>query len=395
MARIVYIVTQPITARYLLKGQLSFLRQKGMETFLITSPGQDLMVAADREKVEVYTVFMHREIRPFADLISLFRLFRLLRKLKPDIVNASTPKAGLLGMIAAFLAGVRIRIYTLRGLRLETKSGWQRFLLKNTERIASLCSHKVICVSRSLLAKSVAFRLVNPSKILVLGEGSSNGLDAAPFQIVLSAEEKEQLHMRLGIPGNVPVVGFVGRITKDKGAEELIRVFDILLASIPNLHLLIIGDFEEGDPVDSNIARRIKNSPQIIHAGFVPDPASFYQLMDILIFPSHREGFPNAPLEAAAAGIPTVGFEVTGVVDAIENGITGMLVSPFDLQALSIAILRYLQDHTLRQAHGQAGRQRVLKSFQQNDVWEKLYREYCDLLSQKRGISSAVLSAKL
>src|SRR4030095_75180 len=153
--------------------------------------------------VEVYTVFMHREIRPFADLISLFRLFRLLRKLKPDIVNASTPKAGLLGMIAAFLAGVRIRIYTLRGLRLETKSGWQRFLLKNTERIASLCSHKVICVSRSLLAKSVAFRLVNPSKILVLGEGSSNGLDAAPFQIVLSAEEKEQLHMRLGIPGNV------------------------------------------------------------------------------------------------------------------------------------------------------------------------------------------------
>ncbi|MCI0416748.1 glycosyltransferase family 4 protein [bacterium] len=380
MARIVYIVTQPITARYLLNGQLAFLQEKGIELFLITSPGEDLDVAVKREGVSVYPVPMQREIHPLADLISLIRLFRVLQRLKPQIVNAGTPKAGLLGMIAALLAGVPIRIYMLRGLRLETKSGWQKFVLIQTERIASLCAHHVICVSSSLVQKAIRFRLVDPSKLRVLGKGSSNGVDVERFATPPPNTKKLMLE-QLGIPEQAPVIGFVGRITKDKGVKELVEIFDRLLSSFPNLHLLVLGDFEQGDPVDPNVQQRLKSFRQIIRPGFVFDTSHYYQLMDVLVFPSHREGFPNAPLEAAAVGVPTVGFAVTGVVDAVDNGISGILVPPFDVTEMVHAISQYLSDPSLRQSHGQAARNRVFQWFQQKEVWERLYQFYSSVLT--------------
>jgi glycosyltransferase involved in cell wall biosynthesis len=383
--RLAYIVTHAMTARHLMSGQLAFMKGKGFEVFLIASPGEDLQPAAEREGVSTRAVTMHREISPYKDLISLIQLYRNLKELAPDIVNAGTPKAGFLGMIAARLARVRFRIYTLRGLRLETKKGLSRFLLMTTERIASVCAHRVVCVSESLRQVYVRLQLSPESKTIVLSSGSSNGVDASRFlQYEDSDRRKQEQRFLVRIPLSAPVIGFVGRLTRDKGVIDLLQIFEILVRKIPDLRLLIVGDFEKGDPVDDEAVDKIRNHPRIVFQGSVQDTAPYYTAMDLLAFPSYREGFPNVVLEAGACAIPAVGYAVTGTVDAIQDGVTGTLVRPRDIRGFADAVLNYLENNTLRIAHGQAARQRVCQHFLRESIWNAWYREYESFLNGRK-----------
>jgi lipopolysaccharide/colanic/teichoic acid biosynthesis glycosyltransferase/glycosyltransferase involved in cell wall biosynthesis len=308
----------------------------------------------------------------------------MMLRLRPAIANVGTPKAGLLGGVAAWLCGVPFRYYTLYGLRCETTTGLKRKVLVMSERIACACAHRVICVSESLRQKAIELGVVDASRTVVLGSGSCNGVEAERFAPSPDAEQRGgQIRRDLGIPPGAPVVGFVGRLTKDKGVSELVQAYLKLRGSIPELRLLLVGEMEEGDPLPKEIRGHIESEPGIVRIGFVQDPADYYHAMDVLALPSYREGFPTVVLEAHAASKPVVAARATGAVDAVIDGVTGMLVPVGDVQALASAVELMIRDRGLAAALGSAGRERVLREFRRETIWEALAEEYLQLLQTK------------
>jgi glycosyltransferase involved in cell wall biosynthesis len=383
--RLLYITTHGKAALGLMRGQLAMLRDRGFDVTVVASPSWELDDVATREGVPTIAVPMNREITPLRDLVALHRLVRVIKRIRPDVVNAGTPKAGLLGMIASRIANVPARVYVLRGLRLETTSGLKRLLLKTTERIASACAHHVVCVSDSMRQVYVAQNLAPAWKCMIPGPGSSNGIDVSRFeQTDARLKSARDIRRKFGIPRDAPVIGFVGRLTRDKGIVELAEAFRSVLHSHPEARLLLVGEFESGDPVPQDTIDWLRASPDVSVAGFSKDPSGYYSVMNLLAFPSYREGFPNVPLEAAAASIPVVGFAATGTVDAVLDGQTGTLVPMGNVPALTAAISEYLSNDVLRFQHGQAGFLRASTEFPNEAIWEAMCGLYTSMLPADR-----------
>lgn len=384
--RVLVAVTSSLACTFY-RGVLRHLQSSGFEPLIVSSPGANLCDISFRERAQSIAVPIEREISPIKDLISLWRLCRILCHVRPTIVDASTPKAGFLTGIAAWLARIPCRVYTLRGLRLETATGAKRVALWTTEWIACACAHCVVCVSPSLRERAISLGLVPASKASVLGNGSG-GVDLDRF----SATNRESTEIRvlreeLGIPLNAPVIGFVGRFVKDKGIRQLIEAFQVLKRTRPALHLLLVGDFEPGDPVEPEVRRYIESERAIIRPGFVSDTAPYYRLMDVLALPTYREGFPGVPLEAQASGVPVVTTTATGAVDSIIDGVTGSLVPVGDTNSLTAAVGKLLNDPELRARMGKAGREHMEQDFHPEVIWDALIHLYRNLMEEKLGSS--------
>lgn len=374
--RLLVVVTHPMSADILLRGQLAHLAAAGFDVAVAAAPGPQLDRVAEREGVEIFPIPFEREIHPIADLRALLRLIRLVRRWRPQVISAGTPKAGLLGMLAGRLTGIGARIYVARGLRLETATGLRRRVLAAAERLATASAGTVVCVSDSLRRRYLELRLAPAAKTIALQPGSSNGVDAERFRPAAPGEAAA-LRRQLGIPVEAPVVGFVGRLTRDKGLADLVEAFfGTVIERHPEARLLLVGDHEPGDALSIQVRERL-GDPRVVLTGFVDDTAAFYRAMSVLALPSYREGFPNTPLEAAASAVPVVGYAATGVVDAVVDGESGSLVPVGDRQALAAALVAEIADPGAATRHGRAGRERVLRSFTRERVWQAwadLYR---------------------
>jgi glycosyltransferase involved in cell wall biosynthesis len=380
--RVAYLATDPVTAFRLLDGQLAYLRRQGFDVTVIAGPGELLDRVAEREQVAVHAVRMSREIDPWRDTLALVELVRLLARLKPDLVNAGTPKAGLLGVLAARLARVPIIVYLLRGLRFEGANGVTRLASVAAEHVCGTLSHRVFCNSASLRARFVALGCAPAARTFVPAFGSSNGVDVERFSASIEARAwAERERRRRNIAKDAFVVGFVGRFTRDKGISELIQSFERVTARLPTAHLLLVGDHDATDPLSATAQNWLRNAANVTVTGFEREPGRYYAMMDVLAFPSYREGFPNVPLEAGAAALPCVAFRATGTVDALIDGTTGVVVAAGDIESFANALLRYAADGDLARAHGEAARARVAAQFRRELVWEAIAAEYRRLLA--------------
>ncbi|HET9014948.1 MAG TPA: sugar transferase [Thermomicrobiaceae bacterium] len=383
--RLVHVMTVPATLPFL-RGQAAYLRRHGVAVAaVVTAPGPGLDAFGASEGVPVYPAPMTRRITPLADLIAVVRLYRLLRRLRPDIVHAHTPKGGLLGMLAARLARVPVRVYHLRGLPLATATGSRRRLLRWGEWASCRLAQRVICVSPSLREVALAERLCPPEKIVAPPHGGSRGVDATGRFDPASVDDDARRRARdgLGIPWDAPVVGFVGRVVPDKGLAELGDAWATLREEHAALHLLVAGPEEPDDPLPAPLRARLAADPRVHLTGPVEDVVPLYAAMDVLAFPSRREGLPNVCLEAAAMAVPVVACAIPGVVDAVVDGVTGTLVPSRDAGALAAAVGRYLADPELRRRHGAAGRDRMLRDFRPEEVWDAILAEYRRLLERR------------
>ncbi len=393
--RLVHITTVPITLDIFFRGQIGYLKARGVHVSAITSPGDRVSQIARREAIPIHTVPMKRTINPLADVIALWRLWRLLCALRPDIVHSHTPKAALLGTLAARAAGTRIVALSIFGLAQMSRKGFTRYLLNFTTRFSCAAADWVWCDSFSVREYVIRERLCPPEKIVVLGHGSVKGVDAVGIfsPANFNADERERIRAEYGIPRQALVLGFVGRIVADKGMHELAAAWREVRARHLELHLLLVGPFELQDPLLPEDENLFHTDPRVHLAGLCEDVARHLAAMDIFVMPSYREGFGVTNIEAAAMALPVISTRIPGCIDSVIDEVTATLVPPHDATALAQAIERYCDDAELRERHGQAGRERVLRDFRPEVIWEELFQEYQSLIQAKHIVGSPAVQA--
>ncbi len=382
--RIVFVTASARAQWLFLDGQNRFMAERGYELHAVASSGPYLDRIAERDGVVPHAVEIARAVAPFRDVISLGQLYCLFLRIRPDIVHLSTPKAAFLGAIAATLARVPVRLFLVRGLVSASAQGVRRAIYKWSERLTARLCHRCVCVSRSLLTYARDEGILANDSGIVIANGMSNGIKLARFAIGEAGHETVGGAAVAGkIAGTTAVLGYVGRLTPEKGIADLARAWAVLREEVPDLKLLLVGTWEREHPVEDRIRAALCEDPRVVITGDVEDPAPYYRMMSVLVLPSYREGFPNAPMEAAASGIPVIASRVVGNVDAVLDGVTGKLVPVGDPEELSRAILRYICDPDLRARHGQAGFARVARDFQQERIWEGFERVYGKLLEAR------------
>jgi glycosyltransferase involved in cell wall biosynthesis len=357
--RILFAVTIAPTIRILMDGQIQWLTERGYEVHTCASGELESTRANTAFTHTHHTIPMTRKMSPLRDLRSVFRWFLVVARVRPEILVASTPKAALVSLIAGKVLRVPRRVYLLRGLRLETMTGWRRRLLVLSEKICASCANVVIAVSPSVGNEFVQLGLAPTRKVCHVESGSSNGVNSSWFT-PLSESHRSALRTQLGINEDEVVVAFVGRLVTDKGWDVFCEATKIVQHTNPSVKVLALGSNEEALAVP----------PWIQHVGVSDEMLTWYRAMDILVLPTFREGFPNVPLEAAACEVPTIASRATGAIDSVVDGQTGLLVDVKNVSQTADAISRLVADAQFRTQLGRAARARVLRDFQPESIWQ-------------------------
>ncbi len=387
------IATVPLSLKVLLKGQHRFMTEQGFEVIGVSSAGEQLYEVKNEEGVRVEALEMTRIISPIKDLKALYHFYKLCKKERPLIVHSHTPKAGIVGMLGAKLAGVPIRLHTVAGLPLMEATGIKRKVLDVVEKLTYRCASKVYPNSKGLYDFILSNDYTSKNKLKVIANGSSNGINTSIFSPESITEEtKNTLRTELNLSPKDFVFVFVGRLVSDKGINELVEAFRMMRSAEldtvrledrgnGDVKLLLVGPFEtELDPLKESTLKEIESNTNIISVGFQKDVRPYFTISDALVFPSYREGFPNVVMQAGAMGLPSIVSNINGCNEIIEEGVNGTIVPVKNVETLQKAMEEIISFKLLYKEMQRNARSIIQTRYEQQVVWDALLDEYNSLI---------------
>jgi glycosyltransferase involved in cell wall biosynthesis len=355
------------------------LQLNGFEVTLVCSMTPEFEMRYSKE-FQCVNIPMERGADFFGMLRSIRHLYRLFTSRAYGIVQYSTPNAALYAAVASFLAGSRIRLYGQWGLRYVGFTGVKRFLFKNIEKVTCMLSTHIRPVSIKNLDFAVSEGLYSKNKAKVLGSGGTIGIDLSRFNPKDKESDREIVLLEYPILRGSTVFGYVGRVARDKGFNELVCAFKQLSAGNSNVRLLVLGSYDQReDPVDTELLAWAFSSPCVVMAGHV-NSAKYMSVMDVVVHPSYREGFSMVLQQAQALGIAVVTTDIPGPSEVVEPNVTGILVPPRDVVSLLQAMEMLLLNSDFRKQLGLHGQQRVSDLFERNLMLGRILEDRLSLL---------------
>lgn len=375
--KLIRTATVAMSLDILLKGQLRFLNEN-YEVIAVSGDDEHLQNVKNREGVATKDIVIKRNISPLNDLVSLYKLYCYFRKEKPAIVHSITPKAGLLSMTAAYFAKVPVRIHTFTGLVFPTKTGLMQKILILMDKILCKFATAIYPEGEGVKNDLINYKITN-KKLNIIANGNVNGIDVDYFNSEeISEGTKMALKAELGILPNDFVFIFIGRLVSDKGINETIEAFKIFCVE-KNVKLLLVGPFEDTDPLLPETVLEIKSNEKIISTGFQKDVRPYFAISDALVFPSYREGFPNVVLQAGAMNLPSIVTDINGSREIIIENENGTIIPVKNAKALLQAMGKMLNDGNYREKLQKNARHLIVSRYEQDIVWKAILEEYQQL----------------
>ena len=375
--KLIRITTVPMSLNKLLEGQLNFMNQH-YDVIAVSSDDKALKRIGQKEGVSTFNVEMTRKITPLKDLASLVKLYFFLKKQKPRIVHTHTPKAGIIGMLAAKLANVPIRLHTVAGLPLLEAKGFKRKILNYIEKLTYSCANRVYPNSYGLKSIIEQENFTASEKIKVIGNGSSNGIDTNYFNPrLINENDKESLRADLKVSNKDFVFIFVGRIVSAKGINELVESFNKLSLELNSIKLLLVGPTEaDFDPIKEKTNKTINENIKIITTGYQQDVRPYFAISNVLVFPSYREGFPNVVMQAGAMGLPSIVSNINGCNEIIKDNINGSIVMVKSVNSLYDKMKNYAENTEEYKNIQNNTREIIVNKYQRSSFFKALLKEY-------------------
>jgi len=368
--------------RYLLPGQMQFMKQNGFDVLMISADGPELNEVIANEGCRHIVVPMTRKITPLQDMKCLLQLIRIFKKEKPDIVHSHTPKAGLLGMLAAKYCGIKIRIHTVAGMPLMVEKGFKLKLLSGIEKLTYWAANEVWPNSNSLYRYIETHAFTSVKKLRIIGKGSTNGINISRFsKSVLDQNIIQQVKTSIQYDDRFTYLLCIGRLVADKGIVELVNVYTAIQKQQPQLKLIVVGDFENSlDPLPEATLQQIQKHPGIIHIKWTQQVEYFMDMANLFVFPSHREGFPNVLLQAGAMQLPIICSRIPGNIDIVTHQQTGLIFERAN-EVMMQEQIEYALTHRQQMTEMAAQLQQIVTAdYRRENIWQNILVTYNSLL---------------
>lgn len=382
MKKICFVTTVSMTLKAFVIETAKYLHEEGGYDISFICDNDPAFAASLPEYIHYYPVSMKRGIS-LGGIKACRDIKKIFKREKFDLVQYSTPNASLYAALAAKSAKVPVRLYCQWGLAYVGMRGIKRKIFKAIEKLVCKYSTRIEPDSFGNLRFCQSEKLYGPEKSGVIWNGSASGVNLEKFDIAQKENWCKSIREKLGLPENALVYGFVGRVNRDKGINELFSAFQTTLQTHPNSYLMLVGGEEISEGVDVSLYDWAKNEPHVLFCGFTNAVEQYLSAMDVYILPSYREGFGSGVIEAEAMGVPVIVTDIPGPTDAMVKDQTGLVVKKADVDTLRCAMERLYQDESLRNQFGQAGRQFAVERFDQQQLCMHILNDRNQLINKQ------------